>query len=133
MEKDHKKLDLANYELNYDVDPLFKIITFKFGDSNSRINTNGLLQNLLPMQADSFDYILEEREKKDVKDVKEVKDVKDVKDVKNENSKRNSFEENINKEENDGKFDVNNHEKKINGKISKEILEMKSKKITIKK
>ena len=57
MEKDPNKLDLANYELNYDVDPLFKIVTSKFGESRG----NYLLQNLLPIEAKNFDYILEDR------------------------------------------------------------------------
>ena len=45
-----------NFDLNYDVDPLFKIITNKFGDSKN----NNFLQNLLPIEPQKFDYILEE-------------------------------------------------------------------------
>ena len=70
LEKDPKKLDLANYELNYDVDPLFKIVTSKFGDSRT---TNSLLQNLLPIEASTFDYILEEKLKNINEDNKESK------------------------------------------------------------
>jgi hypothetical protein len=93
LEKDPKKLDLANYELNYDVDPLFKIVTSKFGESRG----NYLLQNLLPIEVKNFDYILEDRNF-----------------INNNNNVNNKYDENKeNKDSNSHSNKKNNSNKKI--------------------
>ncbi|MCQ2819152.1 MAG: hypothetical protein MJ252_17960 [archaeon] len=45
LEKDHKKLDLKKFHLDYDVDPLFKTMTAKFADTGAK----SLLLNALPL------------------------------------------------------------------------------------
>lgn len=57
LERDPKKLDLAKYDLEFDVDPLFKMMTIKFGDSGAR----GLLLKNLPVDS-NIDVLLESKE-----------------------------------------------------------------------
>ncbi len=54
LERDPRKLDLAKYDLEFDVDPLFKSMTAKFSDAGAR----GLLLNNLPLDK-SLDVLLE--------------------------------------------------------------------------
>lgn len=56
LEKDLKKLDLVNYELEFEVDPLFKSMTAKFAESGAR----GLLLNSLPLDC-NMDVLLESK------------------------------------------------------------------------
>jgi hypothetical protein len=59
LEKDHKKLDLARYDLEFEVDPLFKSMTARFSEAGAR----GLLLNNLPVDSD-LDVLLESKAEK---------------------------------------------------------------------
>lgn len=54
LERDPRKLDLAKYDLEFDVDPLFKSMTARFSEAGAR----GLLLNNLPLDK-SLDVLLE--------------------------------------------------------------------------
>lgn len=56
LEKDPKKLDLTKYDLEFEVDPLFKAMTAKFSESGAK----GLLLNNLPMD-ENLDILLESK------------------------------------------------------------------------
>jgi hypothetical protein len=57
LERDSRKLDLLKYDLEFEVDPLFKMMTAKFGDSGAR----GLLLKNLPVDS-SIDVLLESKQ-----------------------------------------------------------------------
>jgi hypothetical protein len=57
IEKDHKKLDLLKYDLEFDVDPLFKNMTARFNETGAR----GLLLNSLPIDV-NLNVMLESKE-----------------------------------------------------------------------
>jgi hypothetical protein len=54
LEKDVKKLDLVKYDLEFDVDPLFKTMTAKFSETGAR----GLILESLPLDS-NLDVLLE--------------------------------------------------------------------------
>jgi condensin complex subunit 2 len=56
LESNPKKLDLVKYDLEFEVDPLFKSMTVKFGDSGAR----GLLLKTLPLDK-NIDVFLESK------------------------------------------------------------------------
>jgi condensin complex subunit 2 len=60
LEKDVKKLNLIKYDLEFEVDPLFKSMTAKFNEAGAR----GLLLNNLPLD-ENLDVLLESKETKD--------------------------------------------------------------------
>lgn len=60
LEKDHKKLDLVKYDLEFEVDPLFKSMTAKFNEGNAK----GLLLNNLPLDT-NLDVLLESKNPND--------------------------------------------------------------------
>ena len=57
LERDPKKLDIVKYDLEFEVDPLFKSMTAKFNDSGAR----GLLLNNLPLDS-NLDVLLESKD-----------------------------------------------------------------------
>ncbi len=57
LERDPRKLDLVKYDLEFDVDPLFKSMTAKFSEAGAR----GLLLNNLPLDK-NLDILLECKE-----------------------------------------------------------------------
>jgi len=57
LERDSRKLDLVKYDLEFDVDPLFKSMTARFSDAGVR----GLLLNTLPLDR-NLDILLECKE-----------------------------------------------------------------------
>jgi condensin complex subunit 2 len=56
LEKDIKKLDLVKYDLEFEVDPLFKSMTVKFAESGAR----GLILKNLPLDS-NLDVLLESK------------------------------------------------------------------------
>ena len=56
IEENHEKLNLTKYDLEVDVDPLFKAMTAKFNESGAR----GLLLNTLPLDG-NLDILLESK------------------------------------------------------------------------
>lgn len=58
LEKDVKKLDLVKYDLEFDVDPLFKTMTAKFSETGAR----GLILESLPLDS-NLDVLLEADQK----------------------------------------------------------------------
>ena len=58
MEKDIKKLDLVKYDLEFDVDPLFKTMTAKFSETGAK----GLILESLPLDS-NLDVLLEADQK----------------------------------------------------------------------
>jgi condensin complex subunit 2 len=84
LERDPRKLDLAKYDLEFDVDPLFKSMTARFSEAGAR----GLLLNNLPLDQ-SLDVLLEckhanqEEKKKENSDFTELStELKSVVDCK---------------------------------------------------
>lgn len=61
LEKDIKKLNLVKYDLEFEVDPLFKSMTAKFSESGAR----GLLLNNLTLD-DKLDVLLESKDPKEI-------------------------------------------------------------------
>ncbi len=57
LEKDPKKLDLTHYDMEFDVDPLFKNMTARFNETGAR----GLLLNNLPIDS-NLDLLLESKD-----------------------------------------------------------------------
>lgn len=57
LEKDVKKLNLNKYDLEFEVDPLFRSMTAKFNETGAR----GLLLNNLPLDS-NLDLLLESKE-----------------------------------------------------------------------
>lgn len=62
LEKDHSKLDLIKYDLEFDVDPLFKNMTARFNQSGAR----GLLLKSLPIDI-NMNILLESIDNKNIK------------------------------------------------------------------
>jgi hypothetical protein len=58
LEKDIKKLDLVKYDLEFDVDPLFKTMTAKFSETGAK----GLILESLPLDS-NLDVLLEADQK----------------------------------------------------------------------
>lgn len=56
LEKDVKKINLTKYDLEFEIDPLFKSMTAKFNESGAR----GLLLNNFPLD-DNLDVLLESK------------------------------------------------------------------------
>jgi hypothetical protein len=61
IESDKTKLDLIKYDLEFEVDPLFKLMTVKFGDQGAR----GLILKNLPLD-EKLDILLESKAPKDI-------------------------------------------------------------------
>ncbi len=64
IEENHEKLNLTKYDLEVDVDPLFKAMTAKFNESGVR----GLLLNTLPLDG-NLDIISQTFYKEDNKNL----------------------------------------------------------------
>lgn len=58
LEKDIRKLDLIKYDLEFDVDPLFKTMTAKFSETGAK----GLILENLPLDS-NLDVLLEADQK----------------------------------------------------------------------
>lgn len=61
IENDKSKLDLIKYDLEFEVDPLFKLMTVKFGDQGAR----GLILKNLPLD-EKLDILLESKAPKEI-------------------------------------------------------------------
>ena len=62
IENNHEKLNLTKYDLEFDVDPLFKSMTAKFNESGAK----SLLLNNLPLDG-NLDVLLESKPEKIIK------------------------------------------------------------------
>ena len=60
IEKDFSKIDIVKYDLEFEVDPLFKLMTAKFGD----LGAKGFLLNTLPLD-NNIDILLESKNPQD--------------------------------------------------------------------
>ena len=59
IENNHEKLNLTKYDLEFDIDPLFKSMTAKFNESGAK----SLLLNTLPLD-ENLDVLLESNQRK---------------------------------------------------------------------
>ena len=75
LEMDHKKLDLKHYDLEFDIDPLFKNMTAKFDNSGAR----SLLLNNLVLDS-NLDLIIETKKEQNLKIIKKPEKL----DIKND-------------------------------------------------
>ena len=85
IENNHEKLNLTKYDLEFDVDPLFKSMTAKFNESGAK----SLLLNNLPLDG-NLDVLLESKPEKIIK--KQIDNINGVDiNLSNENKYLNEF------------------------------------------
>ncbi len=110
LEKDVRKLNLTKYDLEFDVDPLFKTMTVKFGESGAK----GLLLNSLILDSD-LDLLLESKEGRcavgNAREEEEKGDaivIKEESDMKEEGDLNEDLKEDLKDLKDNEKMDISN-------------------------